>query len=189
LSTQVFPPHRSGRFCGHVGWHWPAEQVAVPFAGAAHFVPHALQLAGSVCRFTQLVPHAVSPAGQLTTQSPAEHSCPEGHTCPHAPQFDGSVRRLTQVPLHTVCPVPAQALAHAPAAQIAMPPVGAGHALPHLPQLAGSPWTDTQLPPHAVRPAGHVSWQRPFEHTSPEAQACPQAPQLSGSLRRSTQPP
>jgi hypothetical protein len=47
-----------------------------------------------------------------------------------------------------------------------------------LPSLA----VFTHAPPQTVRPAPQVVWHWPFEHTWLVAQACPQPPQLAGSL-------
>ena len=52
---------------------------------------------------------------------------------------------------------------------------------PQLPQFSGSSTRYTQTPEHAVSPAGH-GWHDEFWHTSPAAQAFPQAPQLALSL-------
>ncbi len=57
------------------------------------------------------------------------------------------------------------------------------HARPHIPQLLVSVCASTHAPTHAVRPAGHA--HAPLAQTWPISQTVPQAPQLSGSLRRS----
>lgn len=50
----------------------PLRQAA-PAALPTQLTAQPPQWAGSVCRFTQLVPQAVSPAGQLFTHAPLEH--------------------------------------------------------------------------------------------------------------------
>jgi hypothetical protein len=44
-----------------------------------------------------------------------------------------------------------------------------------------------QLPPHWVLPDGQLAAHAPASHTSVAAHAVPQAPQLLGSMLRSTQ--
>ncbi len=101
-----------------------------------------------------------------------------------------------QRPLHASWPA-GQFATQAPRSQI----WPAAQALPQAPQLLRSIWGFVQKrtppasappsppPPHCARPAPHSSVQRPMEHTSPAAQAVPQAPQLARSVCRSTQRP
>jgi hypothetical protein len=65
---------------------------------AAHVFPHAPQLFTSVVRsrHTGGVPHASSPAAQLTTHEPALQISPDLQAIPHAPQFRRSVERSAQ---------------------------------------------------------------------------------------------
>jgi hypothetical protein len=60
-----------------------------------------------------------------------------------------------------------------------------GHAAPQLPQLVESLVVSTQAPAQSVRPAPQCAAHCPRLQTPPE-QAWPQAPQLAGSLLRST---
>ncbi len=64
-------------------------------------VPHAPQLAASVCRFAQLPEQLVWPITQSTRHTPFEHTSPERQTVVHVPQWARSLMRLTQ-------PTPAQ---------------------------------------------------------------------------------
>jgi hypothetical protein len=57
---------------------------------------------GSVWVLVHLLPHAVLPDGQLLTQVPAEHDCPDAQVVPQAPQLLGSFCVFTQDPAHEV---------------------------------------------------------------------------------------
>jgi hypothetical protein len=58
------------------------------------------QFALSVCRFTQVRPHAVWPAGQA--QAPEVHVAPVAHAVPQAPQLRVSVATVTHTPAQTI---------------------------------------------------------------------------------------
>jgi hypothetical protein len=77
----------------------PAEH-ACP---APQTVPHAPQLALSLCVSMHDFPHSVVPVAQLVEHAPFEHTCPPVQAVPHAPQFDGSYCVLVQLPEHCVC--------------------------------------------------------------------------------------
>ena len=109
--------------------HAPPEHTCP----APHVVPHAPQLALSVCRFAQLAPHTVSPAPQFGRHVPAEHAWPAGQCVPHAPQLWSSVRRFTHSVPHAVCPAGHDTL-HIPAMQT----LPAGQTVPQVPQLERS---------------------------------------------------
>jgi hypothetical protein len=72
--------------------------------GVGQLVPQAPQLAGSIAVLVQLPEQLVSPAPQLVTHAPAEHTWPETHARPHIPQFARSVCTSRQVPEQLVCP-------------------------------------------------------------------------------------
>ncbi len=142
--------------------------------------PQDPQLSGSLCVSTHALPQVVCvhagvqappaqtwPAGHSAfdvhaagaTQAPATHASPDGQTSPQAPQLLASLCRSTHALPQVVC-------------------VHAG----------------VQAPPAQTWPAGHSAFdvhaagatQAPATQASPDGQSSPQAPQLLGSLWRST---
>jgi hypothetical protein len=91
--------HPSGQAVVPVGQpQMPLVQVAP--APCGHFMPHWLQLAGSVCTLVQtLLQMLVMPAGQLHV--PLVQVAPTGQVVPHVPQLLLSVFLLVHVPLQT----------------------------------------------------------------------------------------
>ena len=132
----------------------PALQVCVGVQRRSH----APQLAASVLRLTQAVPHIVCGAEQVTVlrQTPDTQLCALVQRVPHAPQLAESVLRLTQVVPHIVCGN-AQPLWQRPAAHVSP----SAHDWLQPPQCAGLMLVSTQPPPHASRGAEH-----PTEPTS-----------------------
>jgi hypothetical protein len=120
--------------------------------------------------------------------SPPVHVSPTEQTVPQPPQSAGLVDVSTQTPPQAVgVPVPAGHV-HALFTHVE-PPVQAS---PQPPQLALSFVSSTQDEPHVVRPAPHVDWHVPPEHSWFAPHALPQAPQLFGSvfsLRQTTLAP
>jgi hypothetical protein len=134
---------------------------------AAHALPHAPQLVGSMAAFTQAVnpsngqavvpgghvmPLSMTPAsGTMLVQVPLEQNCPNAHVLPHRPQLVGSTAVFTQAS------IPSNGQEVRPG----------GHVMP----------LSTTTPVHV-----------PLEQNCPSAQALPHAPQLVGSNLVSTQP-
>jgi hypothetical protein len=154
--VQVLPPKH--KRLPHGVPHCPLEQtLPLPQAGPVPQVHtllvqvsvvlvqallHPPQLFVSVCRFAQLVPQSVVPAGQ--TQVPPEQTLPPVQALLHAPQLNESVLRLVQTP---VLPQFAQpSWQHTLLEQIC--PLM--HAVLQWPQWLGSLLVLTQLPPHSV---------------------------------------
>lgn len=79
-----------------------AHLLAVQVWPAGQLVLHAPQLAVSLVKFAQLLPHAVSPEPHVSAHLPAEHTEPEAHTVPHVPQLLPSDCTSTQPELHSV---------------------------------------------------------------------------------------
>lgn len=69
-----------------------------------------------------------------------------------------------------------------PFAQAGAPCAVPAHIFSHWPQLVGSVWGSTQAPLQFCVAVGQFSAQLPPLQTSPLLHACPQAPQLAGSL-------
>jgi hypothetical protein len=78
------------------------QAPAVQFSPEGHRVPQAPQLFGSVCVFTQRVPHMIDPAAQ---HAPFVQVPPPGQTVVQAPQWFESVFKLTHVCPHSVKPL------------------------------------------------------------------------------------
>ena len=137
----------------------PALQVCV----VVQRTPHAPQLAASVLRLTQAVPHIVCGAEQVTVlrQTPDMQLCALVQRVPHTPQLAESVLRLTQVVPHIACGN-AQPLWQRPAAHVS-PSV---HDWLQPPQCAGLMLVSTQPPPHASRGAEHPTEPRSTAKTS-----------------------
>jgi hypothetical protein len=89
--------HPSGQAVAPVGQpQTPLVQVAPGPCG--HFIPHWLQLAGSVCTLVQTLPQMfVMPAGQ--SHVPLVQLAPTGQVVPHVPQLFASVCLLVHAPL------------------------------------------------------------------------------------------
>ena len=86
----------------HDELHLPAtHSVVVPLQA----VPHLPQLAGSLFRFAQVVPHSDCPTVQVTAHLLLTQFCPVAHAVPQAPQFELSLVRLTQVVPQRVWPL------------------------------------------------------------------------------------
>lgn len=110
---------------------------------------------------------------------PPEHVEPAPHACPQEPQFDASVAIATQVPLHT--PKPAGHTSwHRPSTQDC--PVA--HGTLHAPQWCVFVLVSAHSGPDGVWHVtkAQVALHVPPLQNSPGAQACPQVPQLAGSL-------
>lgn len=131
-------------------------------------------------RSTHEFPQAVSLAGHESTQVPSEQANPETQTLPQLPQLAGSVCVLTQTLLQLVWPAAHETTQLPPRHEV--PP---GQTWPQVPQLSLSLTALTQLVPHKICPEGQPHC--PFVQIWPALQAFPQAPQLAGSLRTSTQ--
>lgn len=91
----------------------------------------------------------------------------------------GSVENDTQTPWHSLEP---GRHAHAPAMHCRLAP----HALSHAPQWAALSPVSTQALPHWAPVAQE---QEPLAQVAPAEQVAAQAPQLSESVCKSTQPP
>jgi hypothetical protein len=163
----------------------PARQAAP----AGQTLPHAPQLALSVCSFTHALPHWVrlAPGVQNGAHAPCEQRAPPAavapQTFPQAPQLVGLEARSAHWPLQSVGRAPA-VHPHAPFTHCC-PPV---HARPQAPQLPALVVVSTQAPLQLVVPGAHIVAQTPPEQTLlVPVQAVPQAPQLVGLDRRSTQ--
>ncbi len=170
----------------HVNPQVPPVHSAVAFGRAGHDRPHALQLAGSALRLTQVPLQLVCPAPHETiTQLPPEHVRPAAHTMPHAPQLTLSVIEFTHTPLQFSCPGAHVGDAHIPPAH-ARP---AAHALPHAPQLALSVNGFTHTPPQFICPGAHVVAHMPPVHSWPAAHAVPHVPQFALSVVEFTHRP
>jgi hypothetical protein len=110
---------------------------------------------------------------------------------PQDPQCALLLCASTQAPAQKVCPE-AQRSRHAPLVQVRPTP----QALPQAPQLASSVWRFTSQPElgllsQSAKPEAQAMLQRPVVQLrvalAPVAQTVPQAPQVAGSLWRSTQ--
>ncbi len=150
----------------------PALQVCV----VVQRTPHAPQLAASVLRLTQAVPHIVCGAEQVTVlrQTPDMQLCVVVQRTPHAPQLAASVLRLTQAVPHIVCGAE-QALWQRPAAHVSPSP----HGWLQPPQCAGLMLVSTQPPPHASRDAEHPT-EPTSAPTSPTSLVVPTSADLTG---------
>lgn len=67
--------------------HTPMKQAG---RDEVHDVPHVPQLKGSRPRFTQLLPHIVSPDAHVEAHVLFVQTCPFAQAVPHAPQWAGS---------------------------------------------------------------------------------------------------
>jgi hypothetical protein len=147
---------------------------------AGQRLPQAPQFAGSEPGSMHCPLHIERPVEH--TQPPLEQVAPEGHTVPQPPQFRVSVNTSTQAPPHAVRPSE-QLTAQRPASHTSVDE----HPTPQPPQWFGSLASSTHSAPHGVRPPAHE--QTPCTQLAPVGQTLPQAPQSSGSEKRSTQAP
>ena len=115
---------------------------------------HAPQLAGSVWRSTQRVPHLVGPPVHVILQAPAEQTSPlsVAHAAEQAPQLFGSELRSTQRVPHLIGP-PVHVILHVPEEQTS--PLSVAHALEQAPQLTGSDIRSIQCPRQLDVPPVH----------------------------------
>jgi hypothetical protein len=124
--------------------HAPFRQEGLPFV-ASQAVLHAPQFATSVSRFTSQ-PFDASPSQlanpglQTMPHVPEEHVAVPfvaSHAVPHAPQWSGSLASVTSHPVDALASQSAnpsaQAIAHTPAEQLAVPFVVL-QAVPQAPQ-------------------------------------------------------
>jgi hypothetical protein len=114
-------------------------QVAAP----AQALPHAPQLATSVCSSMQRPAHATVPAGHA--QLPPTHVAPPVQLTPQPPQFAGLRVTSTQPFVHDIVSA-GHVVSHMPELQT----WPTAHAVPHAPQCFASLAVATQTPPHSV---------------------------------------
>jgi hypothetical protein len=157
---------------------------------AGHRLPQAPQFALLDCKLTHvptppLAPaHCVSPAAQLQVPSTQEPAF--GHAVPHDPQFALLVDKSTQANApprpagHEVSPPSPHPATHVPPWQLVPPP----QRRPQAPQFALSEFGFTQVVPHKRSPGAQP--QAPPAQLAPFAHWLPHAPQLRGSIVRST---
>jgi hypothetical protein len=141
----------------------PAQKPIGNPASSLQRFPHAPQFPGSVCSFTQLPPHAVSPGGHGPQTPPRQ--VPDGQTTAQPPQLFESVCGLTHVkkeagpgqatsplrqhtPFNRVCP-----WGHAQLPLWQIPPIGQVVLQP--PQKLGSVASFAQTSLHVVSPLAH----------------------------------
>jgi hypothetical protein len=126
----------------------------------------------------------------VSAQRPPEHTWPAGHTPPAdptpaapqpavAPQWFRSVSGATQIPPHSTNPG-AHCNAHVPPEQTSpigqvAPTFGPKQSV-EAPQWRGFVLGSVHVPPQLTRPAPHVVWHAPLEHTWPEGHAPPGEP-------------
>jgi hypothetical protein len=125
--------------------HTPLLQLSP----GTHWVPHALQLSGSVMVLTQTTELGLGPGHMVPDAQPHVPLLqvrPVVHTWPQPPQLLGSVLVLTQDVPHLVVPVPH---VHIPPTH---PPPTVVHSMLHPPQLFGSLVMLTHLPLHVMKP-------------------------------------
>ncbi len=160
-------------------------------------VPHAPQLAASLCVSAQVVPHAVSPVAHSRTHTPARHACIDPHERAQAPQLRASVCVLTSQPFDTAPSQSAKPEAHSateqrPAEQVPVEFAGAQRA-PHAPQcvvLVSSAASQplVRSPSQLAKFVSHENEQKPVEHATralgPVGHTAPQRPQLPVSVAR-----
>jgi hypothetical protein len=160
------PPGHSATQPASGEQRWPGPQTT----------PQAPQFRGSF-RGTQVPPHAR--CATVHWQVAPTQLAPLQET-PQPPQAPGSVWGLTHCPAQPRNPAGHPSV-HRPSLQL----WPAGQAPSQLPQCWASLAVSTQRPLHSVLPAGQTQALR--THACPVAQACPQAPQLAGSLAVSAQ--
>jgi hypothetical protein len=166
------------------------------FSGQAR--PQAPQFSASVLGSVQAPPQHTRPAGQAAPvpqrHVPLEQVSPSLHAWSQLPQLAGSDARSAHpvaqqvsldVPSHRA-PVPHL---HRPPSQ---EPAAGGQAASQAPQCSGddarsthSPWQHCSPPVHGGLHSG--SRHTPSEQVSPAAQGASHRPQLSRSVKRSTQ--
>jgi hypothetical protein len=160
-------------------------------------VPHAPQLAASVCVSTQAAPHAVRPVPHSSTHAPERHACIDPHARAQAPQLRASVCTLTSQPFDTAPSQSAKpevqiATEQRPAEQVPVALAGAQRA-PHAPQcvvLVSSAASQplVRSPSQLAKFVSHENEQKPVEHATralgPVGHTAPQRPQLPVSVAR-----
>ena len=134
--------------------------------------PSIPQFIGSVAKSRQVPPTSVRPGRQ--TQPPATQYSRSPQALPAPPQFSGSRVMSTQRP-----PLDTSGGAQVQTPEVHVPPP---QPRPHSPQLASSLERSAQVSPQATSPAPQT--HAPAAQSEPLGQLLPQAPQLSGSLRR-----
>ena len=118
---------------------WPSAQA----------VPHCPQFEGSLLTLTQVLPHRLSPTGQLHT--PSTQLVPPLHWFWHAPQCSKLKVKSTQACPQGVTPG-AQLPAHTPAEQNCP----AGQTIPQPPQFCGFDAGSMQEPEQLLSPLGQA---------------------------------
>jgi hypothetical protein len=176
------------------------------FDPGGHVEPQPPQLARSFWVSTQASPQHVSDAGQppiwqlCVWQTPPAQDPPAGQMSPQVPQLFGSVpssasQPSASTPLQSAKPLSQVAMWQAADAQSVVPWGTGPHTFPQPPQLFGSAWVLAQVAPQHVSLPGHTPpapqppTHTPPEQDSPAAQACPQLPQLAGSVAVSISQP
>ena len=159
---------------------------------AAHVFPHAPQLEGSVCVFTQVPPQGVDPSGQ--THEPSTQVRPPEHKFPHAPQFAfDDISEVPHMPSVPHVPKPGRHCAeHDPFEHTGVEFVTDGQLTWHAPQLLVSKAVATSqpftgLPSQSAVPGAQSIPQLPPVHVAvesgPNGHTRPgQLPQWSGSV-------
>jgi hypothetical protein len=154
------------------GWHTPAVHVPPPQEWA-----HAPQLAGSVCRFGQALPHFVVPAAVHVKV----HVVPLQVAVPPAGVLHGA---------HTL-PQLSEPVGHWQPDDTQEPPLA--HLVPQVPQFCGSLVRSSHVPSgQSVSPVLHAKLHPPSAHVgcacaTDVVHACEQVPQLLGSVCVSVQ--
>ena len=164
----------------HAAWHVPAEQ-ACP---AEQVVAQDPQWAGSVCRFTQVVPQRVKPAAQVGWQVPDAQVWPAAQVVPQDPQFRGSLETSVQT---VAAPVPQTCFGERQVHVDDEQTSPAMQTFPQDPQLDALEAVSTQLPRAGssgqnATVAGVVSQTHAAAVQAPRPQACPHVPQLAASV-------
>jgi hypothetical protein len=131
--------HQMSEAPGH--WHSPSVQTSP----SAHRYPHSLQLALSVIRFLQVLPHRVVPPEHVM-HDPLLQTWSSPQVFLQLPQFARSPEVSAQELPQTV--VPKVQTLQAPSSQTA----GEGQVFPQTPQLFRSRLRYTQVPLHSVVP-------------------------------------
>jgi hypothetical protein len=158
--------------------HMLSQTPPTHWCPAPQRLPHAPQLAASLCRSLQRPgAHCVRPASQA--HAPFTQLPPVPHWVPHAPQSNAFEVVSTHAPPQSVSPL-AQETAHADCEQT-WPVV---HAAAQAPQLRGSLVVSVQTPPQRSCPVGQP--HTPAVHDVPPRQRMPQPPQLLTSELTST---
>jgi hypothetical protein len=132
------------RFDAQPATHIPPVHV-VP---GAQRMPHAPQLALSLCVSAQVAPHCESPAAHV--HAPLTQLAPVGHCVAQAPQLSGSVVVSTHALPHATSG-DVQLTPQTPALQSGVP-ASAEQTMPQPPQLFGSLWVRVHVLLHRIPP-------------------------------------